>query len=29
VNEQIFHGLSGMLVIGRPDGGFVETAGYR
>jgi FtsP/CotA-like multicopper oxidase with cupredoxin domain len=29
VNEQIFHGLSGMLVIGRPDGGFAETAGYR
>src|SRR5262249_42858759 len=22
-------GLSGMLVIGRPDGGFAETAGYR
>src|SRR5262249_3860114 len=29
VNEQVFHGLSGMLVIGRPDGGFAETAGYR
>src|SRR5205823_1693533 len=29
VDEQVFRGLSGMLVIGRPDGGFPELDGLR
>jgi len=29
VDEQLFRGLSGMLVIGRPDGGFPELDGLR